>query len=218
MKLKWNVVPTTNVRIDGQTSWNILVDIVVKGQEEISYSRRTPWLALLPLKPSRNYHLPRHPKYNHLLEESEDSIIQILNHLKDLLDVFTNSRKTDRWYSIVLHVLHHGSIQNKLCRCWNGIFSLYTIYICHKIPQEICNALTMMIGLVIFSNEALSPPWLFHHGIDSLEQLGHDHHAPQSPRRNPMPISSAEFSISYWLGTSGKFFQRGHESSIFLLR
>ena len=28
-------VPTTTVRIDGQPSWNMLVDIVVKGQDEV---------------------------------------------------------------------------------------------------------------------------------------------------------------------------------------
>ena len=82
-------------------------------------------------------------------------IIQILNHLKiGLLDVFTNSRKI-RIDGIQLFYMFGITDQFKieLRRCWNGIFSLYTIYICHKIPQELVMLYKWMIGSCDFSND-----------------------------------------------------------------
>lgn len=99
-----------------------------------------------------------------------------LNHLKiGLLDVFTNSRKPDRWwYSIVLVRITDQFII--ICRCWR-IFSLY-IYICYKILQELVTTNGWL--LLWFSTTSAESALLFYHEL--IAWAAWIHHATV-PRR-----------------------------------
>ncbi len=183
MKPKWN--RPTNVRDDGQASWNMLVDIVVKGQKKLlEFSANLIfWFALSAPKPSEIiiYKTPQNTII--YLKGRRPASPQILNHLKiGLLDVFTNSRKIPGWKVFnCSHVLHLDQFKIELQVLEQPPASTPSTSATRS--TELVMLYKWMIGSCDFQRQVLSPPWLFHHGIDNLEQLGRDQ-CPKAPEES----------------------------------